>query len=178
MVAHDRSIFTFPNFSPRKSLLIEIFFVMCACWTRPRPMGGKSHGMVFPYGSSPCDFGYLPLVDDQRSLGDVRVADSLALWALRTRSVWIVRMTCFSRSSGKGPMLLKAIEALELPKSTFSYTLAYAAPKLVPKKGMTCLEMSTHHLASRSVLLLESTRLLVSDDFYPYLRKLFGGCRL
>jgi len=38
-------------------------------------------------------------------------------------------------------MLLKAIEALELPKSALLCTVAYAAPKFVPKKGMSFLEV-------------------------------------
>ncbi|KAI9429786.1 hypothetical protein H4582DRAFT_158949 [Lactarius indigo] len=125
VVARDRSTPTFHNFSPRKSLLLEIFS-LCAP-ARPRPMrGNASHDVVFfPYGSPLCDFGYRPLVAAQRDPGIRRVTGSLGLWALLTGAAWIVLMTRLSRSSGKGPMLLKAIEALELPKSTLLYTLVY-----------------------------------------------------
>lgn len=43
-------------------------------------------------------------------------------------------------------MLLKPIEALELPKSVLLYTLVYAASKSVPKKGChskICLKVRT-----------------------------------
>ena len=83
-------------------------------------------------------------------------------------------------------MLLKPIEALELPKSVLLYILAYAVTKTVPQRDVILRyvsryvpsaacpmtsQMSTHYLASCLAvsLLLESTKLLVGYVFiFPW----------
>ncbi|KAH9176576.1 hypothetical protein EDB89DRAFT_1902894 [Lactarius sanguifluus] len=122
---------------------------MCACWTRPRPYARESVGPQ-------CGFGYQLLVVGQRDLGIRFLGAFGAAHACRLDRPHDLPFALIRERSYD--MLLEAIEAMELPKSTLLYILAYAAPKFVPKKGMSSRacpmtpQMSTHYylrLASR-----------------------------